>query len=112
MKFGIDRLLEDETLRAPLAGQRVALRAHPASVTADLTHSLDALIAAGTPAKLGDLVTVDETLSAAEPTDPPCEFNVIDWPTICVACEEGRIEPGAVKLTSPAPLLRPTSVPG
>ena len=47
MKFGIDRLLEDETLRAPLAGQRVALLAHPASVTADLTHSLDALIAAG-----------------------------------------------------------------
>ena len=47
MKFGIDRLLEDETLRAPLAGQRVALLAHPASVTADLNHSLDALIATG-----------------------------------------------------------------
>jgi len=47
MKFGIDRLLEDETLRAPLQGRRVALVAHPASVTADLTHSLDALVAAG-----------------------------------------------------------------
>ncbi len=47
MKFGIDRLLEDQELRAPLVGQRVALLAHPASVTADLTHSLDALIAAG-----------------------------------------------------------------
>ncbi len=43
MKFGIDRLLEDRTLRAPLAGRRVALLAHPASVTRNLTHSLDAL---------------------------------------------------------------------
>jgi uncharacterized protein YbbC (DUF1343 family) len=43
MKFGIDRLLEDHRLRAPLAGKRIALLAHPASVTADLTHSLDAL---------------------------------------------------------------------
>ncbi len=47
MKFGIDRLLEDASLRAPLAGKRVALLAHPASVTADLTHSLDALMAQG-----------------------------------------------------------------
>ncbi len=45
--FGIDRLLADPTLRAPLVGKRVALLAHPASVTADLTHSLDALVAAG-----------------------------------------------------------------
>lgn len=43
MKFGIDRLLDDSKLRAPLAGKRVALLAHPASVTRDLTHSLDAL---------------------------------------------------------------------
>jgi uncharacterized protein YbbC (DUF1343 family) len=47
MKFGIDRLLADPALRAPLEGQGVALLAHPASVTADLTHSLDALVAAG-----------------------------------------------------------------
>ncbi len=47
MKFGIDRLLADPALRAPLEGKRVALIAHPASVTAELTHSLDALIAAG-----------------------------------------------------------------
>jgi uncharacterized protein YbbC (DUF1343 family) len=47
MKFGIDRLLEDASLRAPLAGKRVALVAHPASVTRDLTHSLDALMACG-----------------------------------------------------------------
>ena len=45
MKFGIDRLLADPALRAPLKGLRVALLAHPASVTADLTHSLDALAA-------------------------------------------------------------------
>ena len=47
MKFGIDRLLADPALRAPLVGKRVALLAHPASVTQDLTHSLDALMAAG-----------------------------------------------------------------
>jgi uncharacterized protein YbbC (DUF1343 family) len=46
MKFGIDRLLADPALRQPLAGKRIALVAHPASVTLDLTHSLDALIAA------------------------------------------------------------------
>lgn len=45
MMFGIDRLLSEPELRAPLAGRRVALLAHPASVTADLTHSLDALAA-------------------------------------------------------------------
>jgi len=45
--FGIDRLLTDPALRKPLEGQRVALLAHPASLTADLTHSLDALVAAG-----------------------------------------------------------------
>jgi uncharacterized protein YbbC (DUF1343 family) len=43
MKFGIDRLVEDAGLRKPLAGRRVALLAHPASVTAALEHSLDAL---------------------------------------------------------------------
>ena len=45
IQFGIDRLLADPQLRGPLAGRRVALLAHPASVTADLTHSLDALAA-------------------------------------------------------------------
>src|SRR6266568_7390639 len=45
MKFGIDRFLEDSKLRKPLAGKRVALLAHPASVTRDLTHSLDTLVA-------------------------------------------------------------------
>src|SRR5436190_13681990 len=47
MKFGIDRLLADPALRKPLEGKRVALLAHPASVTANLTHSLDALVATG-----------------------------------------------------------------
>jgi uncharacterized protein YbbC (DUF1343 family) len=45
--FGIDRLLAEPDLRRPLEGRRVALLAHPASVTRDLTHSLDALAAAG-----------------------------------------------------------------
>jgi uncharacterized protein YbbC (DUF1343 family) len=43
MKFGIDRLLGEPSLRAPLKGRRVALLAHPASVTEGLVHSLDAL---------------------------------------------------------------------
>ncbi|MDR2214898.1 MAG: DUF1343 domain-containing protein [Nevskiaceae bacterium] len=47
MLFGIDRLLCESPLRTPLKGRRVALLAHPASVTADLTHSLDALAATG-----------------------------------------------------------------
>jgi uncharacterized protein YbbC (DUF1343 family) len=47
MKFGIDRLLEEPAAARPLAGRRVALLAHPASVTPSLTHSLDALAAAG-----------------------------------------------------------------
>jgi uncharacterized protein YbbC (DUF1343 family) len=47
IKFGIDRLLADAQLLNALKGKRVALLAHPASVTADLTHSLDALVATG-----------------------------------------------------------------
>lgn len=43
IQFGLDRLIKDPTLRQPLAGRRVALLAHPASVTANLTHALDAL---------------------------------------------------------------------
>lgn len=45
MKFGLDRLLADPQLRAPLKGRRVGLVAHPASVTQDLVHALDALAA-------------------------------------------------------------------
>ena len=43
MKFGIDRLLEEPVLRKPLRGLRVALLAHPASVTHNMVHSMDAL---------------------------------------------------------------------
>src|SRR3954468_12326343 len=45
--FGIDRLLAEPELRRALDGKRVAILAHPASVTRDLAHSLDALVAAG-----------------------------------------------------------------
>ena len=45
MKFGIDRLVSEPSLGKALAGRRVALLAHPASVTSDLTHSLDAIAA-------------------------------------------------------------------
>ncbi len=47
MQFGIDRLLSERELRSPLRGKRIAVLAHPASVTADLTHTLDALAALG-----------------------------------------------------------------
>jgi uncharacterized protein YbbC (DUF1343 family) len=47
MKFGIDRLLNEPELRKPLAGRRVALLAHPASLTRNLYHSLDALATLG-----------------------------------------------------------------
>jgi uncharacterized protein YbbC (DUF1343 family) len=47
MKFGIDRLIDEPVLRKPLRGRRVALLAHPASVTKNLVHSLDALAATG-----------------------------------------------------------------
>jgi uncharacterized protein YbbC (DUF1343 family) len=47
MKFGIDRLLDEPGLRRTLRGRRVALLAHPASVTRDLRHSLDAVAALG-----------------------------------------------------------------
>ena len=49
MRFGIDRFCEDKSIRAPLSGKRVALLAHPASVTESLRHSVDAI------ADLGDI---------------------------------------------------------
>lgn len=45
MKLGIDRLLEDADLRRGLQGRRVALLGHPASITRQGRHSLDALAA-------------------------------------------------------------------
>jgi uncharacterized protein YbbC (DUF1343 family) len=47
LNFGIDRLIEERALHKRLAGRRVALLAHPASVTRALVHSLDALAALG-----------------------------------------------------------------
>ena len=43
LKTGLDLLIEDASLHKSLAGRRVALLAHPASVTIELTHALDAL---------------------------------------------------------------------
>ena len=43
MQTGLDRFLDDPRLRKPLQGRRIALLAHPASVTGALEHSLDAL---------------------------------------------------------------------
>lgn len=43
IQFGLCRLIAEPELRAPLVGKRVALLAHPASVTTDLSHALDML---------------------------------------------------------------------
>ncbi len=43
IQCGIDRLLAEPLLRQRLAGRRVALLGHPASVNAQLVHSLDLL---------------------------------------------------------------------
>jgi len=45
MRLGIDVLLHDSTLLGKLAGRRVALLGHPASVTHECRHTLDALMA-------------------------------------------------------------------
>ena len=83
MKFGIDRLLSEPELQAALKGRRVALVAHPASVTADLTHSIDALIAAGVTISAafgpqhgmkGDLQ--DNMMESPDETDPVHGFPV------------------------------------
>jgi len=47
MQLGIDRIIQNPKLRQPLTGKRLALAAHPASVTSQLQHSLDALFACG-----------------------------------------------------------------
>jgi uncharacterized protein YbbC (DUF1343 family) len=81
IKFGIDRLLADPDLRVPLQGKRVALVAHPASVTENLTHSLDALIAAGinVSAAFGPQHGIkgdqqDNMMETADETDP--HYNI------------------------------------
>lgn len=44
-QLGIERLLNESDLQKKLAEKRVAFLGHPASVTQDLRHSLDALVA-------------------------------------------------------------------
>jgi uncharacterized protein YbbC (DUF1343 family) len=47
MNFGIDQFLKNAALRGELKGRRVALLGHPASVTRNCEHSLDAVAACG-----------------------------------------------------------------
>ncbi len=42
-QLGIDRLLKEPALQKQLRGRKIAVVAHPASMTSSLTHSLDAL---------------------------------------------------------------------
>ncbi|HAR42393.1 MAG TPA: DUF1343 domain-containing protein, partial [Bdellovibrionales bacterium] len=44
MQLGVDRLIEDGSLKKKLQGQRLALLAHPASMTRSFQHSIDALV--------------------------------------------------------------------
>jgi len=50
-QFGLDQLLTDHAKLNQISKRKIALVAHPASVTDDITHSLDALIAVGCPIK-------------------------------------------------------------
>ncbi|HBZ18606.1 MAG TPA: DUF1343 domain-containing protein, partial [Betaproteobacteria bacterium] len=43
MKFGLDRLREEEALQQQLVGSRLALLGHPASVDEHLTHAIDVI---------------------------------------------------------------------
>ena len=45
MLLGIDRLIADKSLQSQLSRQRLALVGHPASMTSQFQHSLDALVA-------------------------------------------------------------------
>ena len=74
MKFGIDRLLAEPALRSALHGKRLALVAHPASVTADLTHSIDAL------ARLDDL-TLTAAFGPQHGLRGDKQYNMIESPT-------------------------------
>jgi uncharacterized protein YbbC (DUF1343 family) len=74
MKFGIDRLLTEPALRSALHGKRLALVAHPASVTADLTHSIDAL------ARLDDL-TLTAAFGPQHGLRGDKQYNMIESPT-------------------------------
>jgi uncharacterized protein YbbC (DUF1343 family) len=47
LELGIDRLLEEASFIRLLKGRRVGLVAHPASVTANLSHSLEAMLHLG-----------------------------------------------------------------
>lgn len=47
IKLGIDRVLTDKNLQSELKGKRLSLVGHPASVTQNLTHSLNALVDQG-----------------------------------------------------------------
>jgi uncharacterized protein YbbC (DUF1343 family) len=46
-RYGIDCLLSSPSLISELSGKRVAVLGHPASLTQDFTHSLDALVQTG-----------------------------------------------------------------
>src|ERR1700761_8818478 len=47
MLTGLDRIIADDALAKRLRGARLALLAHPASVTRDFVHAADALIGLG-----------------------------------------------------------------
>lgn len=81
--FGIDCLLRDNELQRALNGRRVALLGHPASVTMELGHSVDALMQ--TPIKLTALLgpqhgirgeKQDNMVESADEVDPTYKLPV------------------------------------
>ncbi len=90
---GLDRLIADPELRKPLAGRRVCLLAHPASVTAGLTHALDALSASGDlrlTAAMGPQHGLrgdkqDNMMESPDFTDPVHGVPVFSYMETCVA---------------------------
>jgi uncharacterized protein YbbC (DUF1343 family) len=73
IRFGIDRLCEEVSLARRLAGRRVALLGHPASVRADLTHSLDALAAL-------DGITISAALGPQHGLKGDKQDNMVETP--------------------------------
>ena len=101
MKFGIDRLLEDRTLQQRLRGRRIGLLAHPASVTIDLVHSLDALSRAGL--KLSAAFGPQHGLRATSRTTWSSRRTS---PTRCTACRSSALRGSARPTAAMGPLRR------
>jgi uncharacterized protein YbbC (DUF1343 family) len=90
MKTGLDRLLAEPALRAPLAGRRVALVAHPASLTDTLVHALDALAACAD-------VNLTAAFGPQHGLKGDKQDNMVDRPTIAIPRSASRCSASMAK---------------